>query len=228
MRLLEGSGDLLELAVRLLGAPVDRGADADTAHLERLLDRSERTVRQHAVAIYLDPKNRPLGWRIVSIGTDVSAPVKPLLVLQPAVLLGANAMIFAHNPPSGVAEPSQSDLRITQRLKDALALVDAVTSLGGSELKVDEWGIDAIYSGTQKCLSCPPGLSPVSFSPRAIEKMDARKSKVQSWYLDVSMLKNYYSGGGGRAYHHTAPITAMTIRIAGLPFCKPGKPVPPK
>ncbi len=90
-----------------------------------------------------------------------------------------------------------------------LLAVDAVTSLGGHELKVDDWGIDAIYSGTQKCLSCPPGLAPVSFSPRAIEKMESRKSKVQSWYLDVSMLKNYYTGGGGRAYHHTAPINMV-------------------
>lgn len=90
-----------------------------------------------------------------------------------------------------------------------LLLVDAVTSLGGHELKVDDWGIDAIYSGTQKCLSCPPGLSPVSFSARAIEKMDARQTPVQSWYLDVSMLKNYYTGGGGRAYHHTAPINMV-------------------
>jgi alanine-glyoxylate transaminase/serine-glyoxylate transaminase/serine-pyruvate transaminase len=90
-----------------------------------------------------------------------------------------------------------------------LLAVDAVTSLAGHEVKVDQWGIDAIYSGTQKCLSCPPGLSPVSFSPRAIEKMEARKSKVQSWYLDVSMLKNYYTGSGGRAYHHTAPVNMV-------------------
>lgn len=90
-----------------------------------------------------------------------------------------------------------------------LLAVDTVTSLGGHEVKVDQWGIDAVYSGTQKCLSCPPGLSPVSFSPRAIEKMEARQSKVKSWYLDVSMLKNYYTGGGGRAYHHTAPINMV-------------------
>jgi alanine-glyoxylate transaminase/serine-glyoxylate transaminase/serine-pyruvate transaminase len=90
-----------------------------------------------------------------------------------------------------------------------LLAVDAVTSLGGHELQVDAWGIDAIYSGTQKCLACPPGLSPVSFSPRALEKMEARQSKVQSWYLDVSMLKNYYTGEGGRAYHHTAPINMV-------------------
>jgi alanine-glyoxylate transaminase/serine-glyoxylate transaminase/serine-pyruvate transaminase len=90
-----------------------------------------------------------------------------------------------------------------------LLAVDAVTSLGGHDLQVDQWGIDAIYSGTQKCLSCPPGLSPVSFSPRAIERMDARTTKVRSWYLDVSMLKNYYLGEGGRAYHHTAPINMI-------------------
>ena len=90
-----------------------------------------------------------------------------------------------------------------------LLAVDSVTSLAGHDVRVDDWGIDAIYSGTQKCLSCPPGLSPVSFSPRAIEKMDARETKSRSWYLDVSMLKNYYSGGGGRAYHHTAPINMV-------------------
>jgi alanine-glyoxylate transaminase / serine-glyoxylate transaminase / serine-pyruvate transaminase len=98
--------------------------------------------------------------------------------------------------------------------KGVLLVVDAVTSLGGHDLRVDEWGIDAIYSGTQKCLSCPPGLSPVSFGPRALTVMDGRKTKVQSWYLDVSMLRKYYTGGGGggRVYHHTAPIN-MTYAL---------------
>lgn len=86
----------------------------------------------------------------------------------------------------------------------AMLLVDAVTSLGGVPVEVDRWQIDAIYSGTQKCLSCPPGLSPVSFSPRAMETILARKTKVQSWYLDVSMLANYW--GENRVYHHTGPI----------------------
>lgn len=90
-----------------------------------------------------------------------------------------------------------------------LLIVDAVTSLGGHDVRVDDWGIDAIYSGTQKCLSCPPGLSPVSFSARASQRMDSRTTKCRSWYLDVSMLKNYYTGGGGRAYHHTAPINMI-------------------
>lgn len=97
-----------------------------------------------------------------------------------------------------------------------LLVVDAVTSLGGHELKVDEWRIDAIFSGTQKCLSCPPGLSPVSFSPAALKVMAARKTKVQSWYLDVSMLRNYYTGSGGRAYHHTAPINMVYALREGL------------
>ena len=90
-----------------------------------------------------------------------------------------------------------------------LFVVDAVTSLAGHELKIDAWGIDAVFSGTQKCLSCPPGLAPVSFSERALEAIDARSTPVQSWYFDVSMLRKYYAGEGARAYHHTAPINMM-------------------
>ncbi len=86
----------------------------------------------------------------------------------------------------------------------ALLIVDAVTSLGGVPVEVDAWGIDAIYSGTQKCLSCPPGLSPVSFNAKTVEMILARKTKVQSWYLDVSLLANYW--GQNRVYHHTGPI----------------------
>ena len=86
----------------------------------------------------------------------------------------------------------------------AMMLVDAVTSLGGVPVEVDAWNIDAIYSGSQKCLSCPPGLAPISFSDRALDCIVNRKTKVQSWYLDVSMLANYW--GSNRAYHHTAPI----------------------
>jgi alanine-glyoxylate transaminase/serine-glyoxylate transaminase/serine-pyruvate transaminase len=95
---------------------------------------------------------------------------------------------------------------ISQIVHDAgaLFLVDAVTSLGGLELRVDEWRIDACYSGTQKCLSCPPGLAPVSFSPAAVEVIDGRRTKVRSWYLDMSMIGRYW--GAERVYHHTAPI----------------------
>ena len=87
----------------------------------------------------------------------------------------------------------------------ALFLLDTVTSLGGCPVRVDAWGVDALYSGTQKCLSCPPGLSPVSLSPRAMEVATKRKTKVQSWYLDVNLLASYW--GEQRVYHHTAPIS---------------------
>ncbi len=86
-----------------------------------------------------------------------------------------------------------------------LFMTDMVTSLGGCPVRLDEWGVDAVYSGTQKCLSCPPGLSPVSLSPRALEVATTRKTKVQSWYLDVNLLASYW--GQERVYHHTAPVS---------------------
>jgi alanine-glyoxylate transaminase/serine-glyoxylate transaminase/serine-pyruvate transaminase len=121
-------------------------------------------------------------------------------------IVHAETSTGAHQPLEGLARLVHDH--------GALFVVDSVTSLGGHELRVDDWGIDAIYSGTQKCLSCPPGLAPVSFGPRSLEKMDARKTKVQSWYLDISMLRKYYSGAGGgaRVYHHTAPIN-MTYAL---------------
>lgn len=120
---------------------------------------------------------------------------------------------IVHAETSTGAHQSLEGLADIVHAKGALLVVDAVTSLGGHELRVDEWGIDAIYSGTQKCLSCPPGLAPVSFGDRALAIMDGRKTKVQSWYLDVSMLRKYYTaGGGGRVYHHTAPIN-MTYAL---------------
>jgi len=91
----------------------------------------------------------------------------------------------------------------------ALSIVDAVTSLGGVPLKLDEWGIDAVYSGTQKCLSAPPGLSPVSFSERAVQKIKHRKTRVPSWFLDLTLVMGYWGSGAKRTYHHTAPVNAL-------------------
>ncbi|MCA9231458.1 MAG: alanine--glyoxylate aminotransferase family protein [Planctomycetales bacterium] len=110
---------------------------------------------------------------------------------------------------TGAHQPLEAISRLVQDA-GALLLVDAVTSLGGIEVRVDDWAIDAIYSGTQKCLSCPPGLAPVSFSPRAVAAMEARQTPVASWYLDMSMLRNYWSAD--RVYHHTAPIN-MTYAL---------------
>jgi alanine-glyoxylate transaminase / serine-glyoxylate transaminase / serine-pyruvate transaminase len=105
---------------------------------------------------------------------------------------------------TGVLQPLD-DIAKMVRESGALLLVDAVTSLGGAPVRVDELGIDACYSGTQKCLGCPPGLSPVTFSDRAVEVVRKRKTKVQSWYLDLSMIEKYW--GSERVYHHTAPIS---------------------
>lgn len=97
---------------------------------------------------------------------------------------------------------------------DTLLIADCVTSLGCIPVKLDEWEVDAAFSCSQKGLSCPPGLSPVSFSPRAVESLKARKSKVQSWYLDMTSIQAYW--GGDRAYHHTAPITMVYALREGL------------
>ncbi|MEO2034086.1 MAG: alanine--glyoxylate aminotransferase family protein [Planctomycetaceae bacterium] len=104
---------------------------------------------------------------------------------------------------TGALQPLDDIARIVHDA-GALLLVDCVTSLAGVPVEIDRLGIDAAYSGTQKCLGCPPGLAPVTFGPRALEAMDARSTKVSSWYLDIGMLRNYW--GADRAYHHTAPI----------------------
>ena len=107
---------------------------------------------------------------------------------------------------------AQSDVAALVKLAhdhDCLAIVDAVTSLGGTPIKVDKWEIDAIYSGSQKCLSCTPGLSPVSFNERALEKVRKRKTRVQSWFMDLNLVMAYWATGAKRAYHHTAPINAL-------------------
>ena len=129
---------------------------------------------------------------------DVQAAVKGR---HPKVL----AVVHAETS-TGVCQPLE-DLAAIARESGALFLVDTVTSLGGMEVSVDRMGIDAVYSGTQKCLSCPPGLAPVSFSPAAVETLENRKSPVVSWYLDMNMVSNYW--GGERKYHHTAPINMI-------------------
>ena len=122
---------------------------------------------------------------------------------------GVKVLAFVHAETSTGARSDAETLCKIAHDNGALALVDAVTSLGGSELKVDDWGIDAIYSGTQKCLSCTPGISPVSFSERAVEVITTRKTKVQSWFLDTNLVMGYWGPNAKRAYHHTAPVNAL-------------------
>lgn len=121
----------------------------------------------------------------------------------------AKAVAFVHAETStGVRNDAKTICELAKRY-DCLTIVDAVTSLGGIELDVDGWNIDAIYSGTQKCLSCVPGLSPVSFSPAAVEVIKNRKTPVQSWFLDMDLVMGYWGKGGKRAYHHTAPVNSL-------------------
>jgi len=121
----------------------------------------------------------------------------------------ARILAFVHAETSTGAQSDARTLAEIARRHDCLTIVDAVTSLGGSELRVSEWGLDAVYSGTQKCLSCTPGLSPVTFSERALERVRNRSHKVQSWFLDLNLVLGYWGGDGKRAYHHTAPINAL-------------------
>jgi alanine-glyoxylate transaminase/serine-glyoxylate transaminase/serine-pyruvate transaminase len=159
--------------------------------------------------------NGVFGGRMVDVATRAGANVTKLEkpwgeVFTPADLKDALAKakpkvvgIVMAETSTGAWQPIEE---ISKLVHDAgaMLLVDAVTSLGGVPVEVDQWNIDVIYSGTQKCLSCPPGLAPVSFSPRAMEVVLGRKTKVQSWYLDLTMLAKYW--GSERVYHHTAPI----------------------
>ncbi len=121
----------------------------------------------------------------------------------------AKILAFVHAETSTGALSDAKSLVAQAHRYHALAIVDAVTSLAGVPLKVDDWGIDAVYSGSQKCLSCPPGLSPVSFSERAVEKIKARKTRVASWFLDLTLVMGYWGAGAKRTYHHTAPVNAL-------------------
>ena len=121
----------------------------------------------------------------------------------------ARVLAFVHAETSTGAISDAEALAKLAHAHDCLVIADTVTSLGGSPLKVSEWGLDAVYSGSQKCLSCTPGLSPVTFSDRAVEAVKKRKSKVQSWFLDLNLVLGYWGGGAKRAYHHTAPVNTL-------------------
>lgn len=121
----------------------------------------------------------------------------------------AATLAFVHAETStGVASDAAALCALATE-NEALSIVDCVTSLGGITLNVDAWGADAVYSGTQKCLSCVPGISPVTFGPRAVERIENRSTKVQSWFLDMQLVMGYWGGSTKRAYHHTAPVNNL-------------------
>jgi alanine-glyoxylate transaminase/serine-glyoxylate transaminase/serine-pyruvate transaminase len=121
----------------------------------------------------------------------------------------AKILAFVHAETSTGARTDPAALTALASAHDCLVIADTVTSLGGIPVLLDEWGIDAAYSGSQKCLSCTPGLSPVSFNDRAIEVIKDRKTPVQSWFMDTNLIMGYWGTGQKRSYHHTAPINAL-------------------
>lgn len=137
----------------------------------------------------------------------------------------ASVLSFVHAETSTGVYSDAAALCAMATQRSALSIVDTVTSLGGIEVSVDSWGADAVYSGTQKCLSCIPGISPVTFSDRAVAHIKSRTHKVQSWFLDMQLVMGYWGGSTKRAYHHTAPINNLyalhealvMLRDEGLP-----------
>ena len=158
------------------------------------------------------------GERMCDVAGRIGAKVERVET-EPGTVLSDEAMAeaiartrpalvaFVHAETSTGALQPVTGIARAAREAGALLVLDCVTSLGGLPVSLDAWGIDAAYSGTQKCLACPPGLSPASFSERALERVRTRRRKVQSWYFDVSLLAGYF--GSERVYHHTAPISMI-------------------
>jgi len=121
----------------------------------------------------------------------------------------ARTVAFVHAETSTGARSDAEVLARVAHDHGALVIVDAVTSLGGIPVETDAWALDAVYAGSQKCLSCPPGLAPVTFAPAAVERVRRRRSKPRSWFLDLNLLLGYWDAEGGRVYHHTAPVNAL-------------------
>ena len=149
------------------------------------------------------------GGRLVKLEVPWGETIDPARIEEALKKEGkVKAVALVHAETSTGAQQPIEGLGALCHRHGALLVVDTVTSLGGVPVDVDAWEADAVYSGTQKCLSCPPGLAPLTLSPRALDAVKARKSKVQSWYLDAGMVADYWAEGK-RVYHHTAPITMV-------------------
>ena len=149
------------------------------------------------------------GAKVIKVEAPWGKPIETQTVKKAIDSSNPKLVAIVHAETStGVKQPLDEIGKIVNDA-NALFVVDAVTSYTGTELRVDDWGVDAIYSGTQKCLSCTPGLSPVSFSDAALEAISSRKWPVQSWFLDLNLVMGYWGENTKRSYHHTAPINAL-------------------
>ena len=149
---------------------------------------------------------RRAGGEVAKVDAPWGEPLDPDDVADACAEHDPDVVGFVHAETStGVLQPDVPEITAAAHDHDALTIMDCVTSLGGVEVQVDDWDVDVAYSGPQKCLSCPPGASPLTLNERAMEKVTTREEEPRSWYLDLSLLEDYW--GDERAYHHTAPIT---------------------
>lgn len=151
-----------------------------------------------------------VGAELVLVECEWGTAVDVEAVSQ-AIAQNPNAKVlgFVHAETSTGAQSDAGALCKLASDNGMLSIVDTVTGLGGVPVEVDAWGADIVYSGTQKCLSAPPGLAPITFSPKAVAAIEARKTPVQSWFLDLNLVLGYWKGDGARSYHHTAPVNAI-------------------
>jgi len=155
-----------------------------------------------------------LGARVLRVEAEMGEIVEPARLCAEIEARRPDVVALVHAETStGVAQPVPEVARAA-RASGALFVLDCVTSLSGMDVRMGDWQVDAAYSGTQKCLACPPGLSPLAFGPRALARLERRQRPVQSWYLDLSLIGRYF--GEKRVYHHTAPISMLYALHAAL------------
>jgi alanine-glyoxylate transaminase/serine-glyoxylate transaminase/serine-pyruvate transaminase len=201
LRQVMGTGNRMTFAIS------GTGSAGMEAAMVNLVEPGDRVVVGIAGVFgqRLAEQARRNGAELVTVETEWGSPLDPDEVIEAIRAAPTKLVAVVHAETStGVLQPVR-EIAAAARAAGTLTVLDAVTSLGGHPVHLDEWGIDVCYSGTQKCLSCPPGLSPVSFNDRALESIAARATQVRSWYLDVGLLDGYW--GTDRAYHHTAPVS---------------------
>jgi len=192
------------------------GSAGMEACLVNLLERGDRIVTGVAGVFggRMSEVAARAGAEVTRVETEWGTILEPAAMIEAIERTRPKVVAFVHAETStGVLQPVE-EIAAAARAAGALVVLDCVTSLAGLPLELERWQVDAAYSGTQKCLSVPPGLSPIHFSQRALEAVRERHSPVQSWYLDVSLLSGYY--GSERVYHHTAPISAIFGLAEGL------------
>lgn len=213
---MEETKELLRYAFRTSNALTMPVSGPGTSGMEscivNLVEPGDKVVvcRNGAFGGRLQAMAERCGGEVVVVDEEWGRAVDPeKLEATLAAHPDANIVAFVHAETSTGALSDAEALAAIARRHDCLTIVDAVTSLGGSPLEVDAWGLDAVYSGTQKCLSCAPGLAPITLGERAVNKVKSRTSPVQSWFMDLSLVMAYWGGEGSRSYHHTAPVNAL-------------------